>query len=133
MSVPGDCTLSIDMLTRVSIASELHQAIMTARAGEVRLGLSMAQRAWREAVATESPHGRMHALNAVSICQAASGNYIESFAAGIDAWRLADDLHDPAARARARSARLRVHPCLFLIRPIKSWHCLTCACKPPGN
>ena len=104
MSVPGDCTLSIDMLTRVSIASELHQAIMTARAGEVRLGLSIAQRAWREAVATESPHGRMHALNAVSICQAASGNYIESLAAGIDAWRLADDLHDPHACARAQCA-----------------------------
>ena len=75
--------LSPDVATRCDLA------ILAARGGDTRVGLQLAQQAYRAARADGSNHSRMLALNAMALCQLTSGRNIESIGSAIDAFRCA--------------------------------------------
>ena len=64
-------------------------AIRTSRGGDAREGLRLAQRAYRLASDIATREATIEAQNALAICQATNGGYIESIACAIDAFRLA--------------------------------------------
>jgi tetratricopeptide (TPR) repeat protein len=71
------------------VASLCELAVITARGGDTRAGLQMAQQAYRCARADGSSRSRMLALNAMALCQLTSGRNIESIGSAIDAFRIA--------------------------------------------
>ncbi len=72
-----------------AVGAACKHAILTSRCGDTRLGLMLAQQAYRQARAIGSNEALLEGLNALAICQATSGCYIESVACAIDAFRLA--------------------------------------------
>ncbi|MBL8515647.1 MAG: hypothetical protein JNM76_01655 [Betaproteobacteria bacterium] len=68
------------------------QAVLTARGGDTRVGLQLAQRAYRLARADGDPRTLMLALNAMALCQLTAGRNIEAASTAIDAFRLAEKL-----------------------------------------
>lgn len=82
------------------------QAILTARGGDTRTGIQLAQRAWRLARADGQPRRLMQALNAMALCQLTAGRNIEAASTAIDAFRLAAKLPDRLAAMHALTTLL---------------------------
>lgn len=82
------------------------QAILTARGGDTRTGIQLAQRAWRLARADGQPRALMQALNAMALCQLTAGRNIEAASTAIDAFRLAEKLDDRLAAMHALTTLL---------------------------
>jgi tetratricopeptide (TPR) repeat protein len=76
-------------MTFGEVGAACKHAILTSRCGDTRLGLALAQQAYRQARSIGTPEALLEGLNALALCQATSGCYIESVACAIDAFRLA--------------------------------------------
>ncbi|MEO8384319.1 MAG: hypothetical protein ABI583_03680 [Betaproteobacteria bacterium] len=76
-------------MTIGEVGAACRHAILSSRGGDTRLGLVLAQQAYRQARAIGTDEALLEGLNALAICQATSGCYIESVACAIDAFRLA--------------------------------------------
>lgn len=88
------------------VASLCDLAVITARGGDTRAGLQLAQQAYRCARADGSNRARMLALSAMALCQLTSGRHIESIGSAIDAFRLAQAEGEPRVALQALTTLL---------------------------
>ena len=88
-------------MTFGEVGAACKHAILTSRCGDTRLGLVLAQQTYRQARAIGTPEALLEGLNALAICQATSGCYIESVACAIDAFRLARRVNNRIATLHA--------------------------------
>ena len=88
-------------MTFGEVGAACKHAILTSRCGDTRGGLALAQQAYRQARAVGTSEALLEGLNALAICQATSGCYIESVACAIDAFRLARRIDNRMATLNA--------------------------------